>query len=202
MRSTWLKAGAGVLLAALALVAGGRYLIPLTALPGSMKFMLATTHDILAQTEQMQGEVGRVQANLAKLQQQEALLDEQSKLMGGLLNQLAAQEQSAGQARELLVAILQTEQTTAALTAEANRKGAATRQTVAADKVQLDRLAASAAAIQKGSNTVNSQMDSLLASMSETRAEFAPVGRLKRAAAGVLERWGNWLQSLVRYFYG
>lgn len=202
MKNPWLRAGTFALVALVVIAAGVRWLAPLAALPASMKTMVATTHDILAETEAMQTEVGRVQAGLSGLQQQEALLDRQAKLMAELLGQLSTQERLAGEARGLLTDILATEKTTVALTGQADQKGAATRQTVAASSAQLARLSAAAGSIQQGSSTVNGQMDTLLSRMGDTQAEFAPVGRLKRAASGVLERAGNWLQSLVRYFHG
>lgn len=194
------KLGAGALALVLAGWAGATWLRPLSSLVPNTKAMLATTRAILEETRGLQSEVERVHVSLGQVQQQERLLAEQQALMTGLLGEMKQQEQLAVDATRLMRSILEAERTTAALTAEADRAGAATMATVNASVAELDQLAAAARRIKGGSRTVDGQMDRLLAELQNSSENFVVVARTKQAVGQVADQSTNWWTKVKEFF--
>lgn len=190
----WLLVGA-LLAATLAIAAR-----PLGELLSATGRTLLITRQILAETRLLQREVERVQANLAQMERQEELLDQQAAHMAELLSLLHRQEELATGTSQLITAILGAEREALALTRQADQNGLATLETVAANSVQLLRLAEATGRVQAQTLRLDSQMDQLLLEMEVAAESFAAVDRLRRAAGQVNDRATNWWRRILEWF--
>lgn len=168
------------------------YLKPLGQIMPGTKAMVATTREILKETEGLQAGVGQVQTNLAKVKQQDELLARQQQLMQATVVELRRQEQLAGGAKVLLTSTLDKERTTADLTARAAAAAANSMANVNANAAELNQLASVTARVQDGSETIDGQMDSLLDEMDQSAENFKVVPRIKEAIRRALERSTHW----------
>lgn len=176
------------------------WLSPLGALPGNTQAMLATTREILRETEALQEELEQVRTNLGELGRQDQLLAEQEALMDEILEELAEQEDLAAGARGRMIALLEAERKTAGLTRQASQAGAATMKTLSANAAELGGLAAATQRIHSGSSAIDGKLNGMLGAMESAADNFVVIGDLKRAVARAQERNRSFWEGVWEWF--
>lgn len=147
--------------------------------------LTGTTDSMLLNTQQLHTKVLTVQNELGQLNKQEAIIQQQQQTGQELASQLAIQEKLTTEDVNLMGQILVRQKQSVQLTGDVAHKASSLSISVGKNANMMDQLLQALNQSGQTSNTMNQQMNQLLAELDQSMQEFKFFGQVDKLLSGL-----------------